>query len=899
MNFKKREIPYLTNNFFIRRIFALIIFSFILSVQLNATTYYTRGTNLNWNANTSWSTVTYSGTAASSYPVGGDTVKIDDGHSVIVNTSSACAELTIGRGTSGTLQYGSTGAFTLTVTGNITVNSGATFWYNSNNTRTHTLNLSGNFVNNGTVDFVYDVNDRVNITFSGSANSVVSGSGSWTLNNVTLSKTSTAYYLEIQSAAFEAAIATLATTAGTYIHNNSGSYSINAASSTDYTINQNSAFKIPQGSLTFSAGANRLYLEGSLYVNGGSVYVGSTAGAYGFRYQQVGSVIPYLEVSSGTLTVYGGINEVFGSTTDAFNFYMTGGTILVNSGSTGTTREVFYINDISGSSFYMSGGTIILQAPNYNGSSTVDFGICANNGTVTSTGGVVQFGNASTGNNKTFSFMPYPNVVQPNFFVTGPSANTITLAPYSGTTSDFKLLSLKIDNGKTFDVRSNGGANGDSKIITLTSTYNGTYAFYNDGTFTARSGEVTLNGSSAQSIGGASVTTFYDLTITASSDVTLTGPQNVSHMLTMTSGKLITTSTNILTCTSTANATIGSSTSYVDGPMIHTIASSSSINKTYPIGKGSSYRPAVLTVTHSNATSVTYRGEVINTSASSLGYSLPASLANVSTVRYWNFNRQNVANFTNATIQLYYDTDDSVSNRLSVAVAHDGGSSNWLSYGGTGTANYTGSITSSSITSFNTKFALGFPPGGLPIELISFDAKPSESKVLCEWSTATEINNNYFTVERSTDGLHYDSVFSVDGAGNSSIIRNYSAVDEHPINGDSYYRLKQTDNDGHFNYSNSVHVYMNAVTNSYTFFPNPSERNYISISKNGEDLDQAKIFVKDILGRSVESIAKLSKNKTEIQLSIDPSSYSKNSTYIVSIISGNSVVKEKVMINKQ
>ena len=652
----------------------------------------------------------------------------------------------------GILQFFSTGSFTLTVSGNITVNNGAKLWYNSNNTRSHTLNLAGNLINNGTVSFYYDSNDLVNMTFNGASNSVVSGSGTWVLHNVTMLKSSSSYSLEIQATGFEAAISILATTDGTYIHNNSSGYSINSASSTDYTINSNTSFKVPQGTLTFSQSANNLYLQGSLYVDGGAVYVGSTAGTGGIFYDASNGPIPYLEVSSGHLTVYGGV--LYKSSGDAFDFYMSGGTMLLNSGTSGVSSDVFNVNDVAYSSFTMSGGTLIIQNPNgVNGNNHVDFTICANNGAVTSTGGTVQFGNNSTPSGSNFDFDPFPYVVMPNFEVTGLPTASITLSASKNSSNDFQLLSLYIDTLKTFDIRSIQGAGGDSKMMTLTSTYDGTYAMYNKGIFDARTGNVTMAGNNPQSVGGTSLITFYDFTMNSSGNATLLAAESVSDLLTMTAGILYTTSMDVLTCTSSASATIGNSSSYVDGPMIHTVAASSQQVKIYPIGKGASYRPAVLTVTHSNSTSVTYQGEVINSSAMALGYNLPATLAKVSYTRYWNFSRQNVANFSSATMKLYYDTDDSVTNSANLRVAHDDGSSNWVNYGGTGSANTTGSITSTTISSFHSKFALAFPPGSLPIELVSFTANNDGNTVAFECSTASEINNNYFTIERSADGI--------------------------------------------------------------------------------------------------------------------------------------------------
>ena len=86
----------------------------------------------------------------------------------------------------------------------------------------------------------------------------------------------------------------------------------------------------------------------------------------------------------------------------------------------------------------------------------------------------------------------------------------------------------------------------------------------------------------------------------------------------------------------------------------------------------------------------------------------------------------------------------------------------------------------------------------LPIELIDYSGnyKSKENAVLLEWQTSTEINNDFFTVERSYDGLVYEVIETVDGAGNSKNTLSYSLKDENPKSGTSYYRLQQTDFDG-------------------------------------------------------------------------------------------------------
>lgn len=89
----------------------------------------------------------------------------------------------------------------------------------------------------------------------------------------------------------------------------------------------------------------------------------------------------------------------------------------------------------------------------------------------------------------------------------------------------------------------------------------------------------------------------------------------------------------------------------------------------------------------------------------------------------------------------------------------------------------------------------------LPMTLLSFTAAAIEKQVALKWCTASEKNNDYFTIERSTNGATFKELAQIKAAGNSSALLNYRAMDEHPFTGISYYRLKQTDYDGRFSYS--------------------------------------------------------------------------------------------------
>ncbi len=111
-----------------------------------------------------------------------------------------------------------------------------------------------------------------------------------------------------------------------------------------------------------------------------------------------------------------------------------------------------------------------------------------------------------------------------------------------------------------------------------------------------------------------------------------------------------------------------------------------------------------------------------------------------------------------------------------------------------------------------TDIALGFyvlqlENGSLPVELSSFDAISEEEKVKLEWTTISEKNSAFFEVERSSDGLEFESIAKLDGQGNSEELINYLTYDESPLKGNNYYRLKQIDQDGKFEYSEIRNVY--------------------------------------------------------------------------------------------
>jgi hypothetical protein len=115
------------------------------------------------------------------------------------------------------------------------------------------------------------------------------------------------------------------------------------------------------------------------------------------------------------------------------------------------------------------------------------------------------------------------------------------------------------------------------------------------------------------------------------------------------------------------------------------------------------------------------------------------------------------------------------------------------------------------------------PVCALPIKLLSFTAENAGNNTILKWSTATEENNDFFTVQRSTDAYNFTEIKTLKGAGNSYAQKNYECKDDDRNKGTVYYRLKQTDYNKADSYSGIVAVYENDIVHGISVWPNPSQ----------------------------------------------------------------------------
>jgi len=110
----------------------------------------------------------------------------------------------------------------------------------------------------------------------------------------------------------------------------------------------------------------------------------------------------------------------------------------------------------------------------------------------------------------------------------------------------------------------------------------------------------------------------------------------------------------------------------------------------------------------------------------------------------------------------------------------------------------------------------------LPIDLLQFSVHlNAEKTVEIDWATASEVQNDYFLVEKSKNGINFSEIDRVEAVGNSTAIQNYKTIDAHPFIGTSFYRLKQVDEDGKFSYSEIKSITLDALESPIVVYPNP------------------------------------------------------------------------------
>jgi hypothetical protein len=188
---------------------------------------------------------------------------------------------------------------------------------------------------------------------------------------------------------------------------------------------------------------------------------------------------------------------------------------------------------------------------------------------------------------------------------------------------------------------------------------------------------------------------------------------------------------------------------------------------------------------------------------------LAPTLSSISACEYWILDRaQSSPAATSVTLTWDGNSCPAIPQVSDTRVAHFD-LVTWQDEGNGGNTGTTaaGTVTSAAPVTYFSPFTIGLiPTTPLPIEMLRFDGSCTGNHVLLKWSTATETDNDFFTVERSVDGSAFSAIGNLDGAGNSTQVLNYHFDDPDAVGGTNYYRIKQTDYNGHYSYSNIIVV---------------------------------------------------------------------------------------------
>jgi hypothetical protein len=400
---------------------------------------------------------------------------------------------------------------------------------------------------------------------------------------------------------------------------------------------------------------------------------------------------------------------------------------------------------------------------------------------------------------------------------------------------------LVVTNNLTIGAWSDLDAQEESANASINVTVGGNIT--NNGRYEQRKNTTTLNGTSDQYIGGTTTTSFYNLTLSKTSGKVILNtnvivgsddPQPVKSapyvvlatdlngVLTMSATEIdlngytltfanpnttaytrtsgfIVSETNAAVNSSIVKWQMGTTTGAHDYPFGTASGASNYIPFTFNKTTAGSCDISVATRATSGSDNTPFAG-ASNVAAAS---TCPGAAADVID-RWWDIT-PSAAVTANLTFS-YKGAENTCTNPTDVFGAGHWNGSSWDTPlgGNAGVTSGVGTVSASGASSFSPWVLTKYNGSSLPVELVSFNARKAEEGIVTEWTTASEVNSDHFTVERSEDSKNFAPVGNVEAAGNSNIRNQYSLVDANAPAKELYYRLKQFDLDGKSHYPGKI-----------------------------------------------------------------------------------------------
>jgi hypothetical protein len=383
--------------------------------------------------------------------------------------------------------------------------------------------------------------------------------------------------------------------------------------------------------------------------------------------------------------------------------------------------------------------------------------------------------------------------------------------------------------------------NSGTGSLTGNGTFNLKGNFTNNGAYSSASGEVEMNGSTLQQITGN--TTFYKLKINnSSSGARLNSTITISNTIDMTNGDLDLNGSNINLGT-TATIVNESNEKRIFGNT-GVITTTRNINAPSNLNVGGM---GIIITTNAN----------LGSTVIERGHQVQGDGWNNSIQRYYNISPTNNTSLDANLKFMYFENELNGVPEVDMVFWRSVDNGNTWTVLATDSANYTVNYAvKSGIESFSRWTLSSSVVNPLPIELLEFSAQCESDHIKIKWSVASELNNQYYLVERSTDDEHYTEIARVNGVGNTSSQQDYFVMDLSNANNlPAYYRLKQVDFNGQTKefgavLSEECDGEENAI--NVELYPNPFTE-YIQISMSAAPIGDISLQVFDGQSNLVKS----------------------------------------------
>jgi len=729
--------------------------------------------NGDFNTGSTWSTVGFNGASCNCTPDASSRVIIGNNRTVLINNAATAAGVEV-RNT-GRLNWNANNiALTMARGGKIVVNSGGQISFNSRTGSSVVYNAySYSIVNDGILSIG-------NLTLNSGANLTISGTGTTTVNGNVNNGMGNGRTLTTEMSA-------------------PGSMTITG--DLNYLANtSNNSSVINEGILTVS---DQIIFDG-------------TNASY---------------TNNGTLTVTNGI-AVAGNTDNGNSF-------TNNSGATATVSSF----TLAQANFTVNNSGSLTQSGNFaNVATTSTF----NN----LNGGMWNWGGTASANVRLFCNSAGVNTFNYNRggaqTIIIPQGSTYSNLTVSGTGTKTFASATTITGNLTIQGTGQADVTTSNYALTVGGDWSSTST--NSDPFLQRNGTVTFNGTVNQDVSATqSPETFYNIVINKTAgDVVQGSDIATSNVLTLTNGGLDINGNELGITNGSVNAiarTNGFVISETNSSTYSPIRWSVGFNTgsyVFPFGKSraaADYIPFTFNVTTAGIGAGTVSVSTYGTISNNTPY--PAGVTNVNTTpgnnnsanvadRFWNINLAGYG--TNPFARVTFTVTATEAAGITNLNAQRWNGSSWDAPQAGQTSTATSARLNTAVNTFSP-WTLAGNNTILPVSLLTFVAKPQSRYVQLDWTTATETNNDYFTVERTTDTQHFIEVARVRGNGTSMVKHNYTADDVAPVTGRAYYRIKQTDFDGKVTYSDlrSVEYSGGSEDASVSVYPNPATDHYVVV----------------------------------------------------------------------